>query len=87
YGVRVLAVDKAKDVFMAPRAIALDNEALRILQLAGLEAGDFEKCQSASKIDPRSASKIDPPFVKVADGSARPGGAGRDCAAGASAVR
>ena len=43
YGVRVLAVDKAKDIFMAPRAIALDNEALRILQLAGLEDGDFEK--------------------------------------------
>src|SRR5208283_3375576 len=43
YGVRVLAVDKAKDIFMAPRAIALDNEALRILQLAGLEDGDFDK--------------------------------------------
>ncbi len=43
YGVRVLAVDKAKEIFMAPRAIALDNEALRILQLAGLEDGDFEK--------------------------------------------
>ena len=35
----------------------------------------------------QSASKIDPPFVKGADGSARPGGAGRGCAAGASAVR
>jgi 3-(3-hydroxy-phenyl)propionate hydroxylase len=43
YGVRVLVVDKAKDIFMAPRAIALDNEALRILQLAGLEDGDFEQ--------------------------------------------
>jgi 3-(3-hydroxy-phenyl)propionate hydroxylase len=43
YGVRVLVVDKAEDIFMAPRAIALDNEALRILQLAGLEDGDFEK--------------------------------------------
>jgi 3-(3-hydroxy-phenyl)propionate hydroxylase len=42
YGVRVLVVDKAKDLFMAPRAIALDNEALRILQLAGVEDGDFE---------------------------------------------
>ena len=42
YGVRVLAVDKAKDIFMAPRAIALDNEALRVLQLAGLEEGDFD---------------------------------------------
>ena len=43
YGVRVLAVDKATEIFMAPRAIALDNEALRILQLAGLEDGDFDK--------------------------------------------
>jgi len=43
YGARVLAVDKAKDIFMAPRAIALDNEALRVLQLAGLEEGDFDK--------------------------------------------
>src|SRR5271166_2467230 len=43
YGVRVLAVDKAKEIFMAPRAIALDNEALRILQMAGLEDGDFDK--------------------------------------------
>ncbi len=43
YGVRVLVVDKAKEIFTAPRAIALDNEALRILQLAGLEDGDFDK--------------------------------------------
>ena len=42
YGVRVLVVDKARDIFMAPRAIALDNEALRVLQLAGLEEGDFD---------------------------------------------
>ncbi len=43
YGVRTLAVDKDKAIFMAPRAIALDNEALRILQLAGIEDGDFDK--------------------------------------------
>jgi len=42
YGVRTLAIDKAADIFTAPRAIALDNEALRILQLAGLEDGAFE---------------------------------------------
>lgn len=42
YGVRTLVVDKAADIFMAPRAIALDNEALRILQLAGIEDSDFE---------------------------------------------
>src|SRR5271166_3657422 len=43
YGVRTLVVDKDKAIFIAPRAIALDNEALRILQLAGLEDGDFDK--------------------------------------------
>ncbi|MCU6497018.1 bifunctional 3-(3-hydroxy-phenyl)propionate/3-hydroxycinnamic acid hydroxylase [Rugamonas sp. A1-17] len=42
YGVRTLAIDKATEVFTMPRAIALDNEALRILQLAGLEEGAFE---------------------------------------------
>lgn len=42
HGVRVLAVDKAEGIFMAPRAIALDNEALRILQMAGLSESDFE---------------------------------------------
>jgi 3-(3-hydroxy-phenyl)propionate hydroxylase len=41
YGVRTLVIDKASDVFTMPRAIALDNEALRILQLAGLEEGAF----------------------------------------------
>ena len=40
YGARALVVDKAMDMFMAPRAIALDNEALRILQLAGLDRRD-----------------------------------------------
>ena len=34
YGVRTLVVDKLPGIFMAPRAIALDNEALRVLQLA-----------------------------------------------------
>lgn len=43
YGVDVLVVDKAVEIFMAPRAIALDNEALRILQLAGVGEGDFDK--------------------------------------------
>ena len=41
YGVRVLAVDKATEIFTKPRAIALDNEALRILQLVGLEDGEL----------------------------------------------
>lgn len=41
YGLRTLAIDKAPDIHLAPRAIALDNDALRILQLAGLEEGAF----------------------------------------------
>ncbi|MBX7193393.1 MAG: bifunctional 3-(3-hydroxy-phenyl)propionate/3-hydroxycinnamic acid hydroxylase [Sandaracinaceae bacterium] len=43
YGVRTLVVDKAPDLFMAPRAIALDNEALRILQSVGLADTAFAK--------------------------------------------
>lgn len=42
FGVRTLVVDKATEIFKAPRAIALDNEALRILQMAGLEEGAFD---------------------------------------------
>jgi 3-(3-hydroxy-phenyl)propionate hydroxylase len=42
-GVRTLVVDKADGIFMAPRAIALDNEALRVLQMAGLEDEAFDK--------------------------------------------
>jgi hypothetical protein len=42
-------------------------------------------CQSAPNFDPRSASKIDPILETGAAGSARPGGAGLGCAAGASA--
>jgi 3-(3-hydroxy-phenyl)propionate hydroxylase len=36
YGVRTLVVDRDTQISRAPRAIALDNEALRVLQLAGL---------------------------------------------------
>lgn len=42
HGVSVIAIDKAPDIYMAPRAIALDNEALRILQQAGVGERDFE---------------------------------------------
>jgi 3-(3-hydroxy-phenyl)propionate hydroxylase len=42
YGVRTLAIDAATEIFPQPRAIALDNEALRILQAAGLPEGAFE---------------------------------------------
>ncbi|MFP3565009.1 bifunctional 3-(3-hydroxy-phenyl)propionate/3-hydroxycinnamic acid hydroxylase [Paraburkholderia sp. SIMBA_030] len=42
HGVKVMVVDKSREIFMAPRAIALDNEALRILQLAGIAERDFE---------------------------------------------
>ncbi|HEJ1441149.1 TPA: FAD-dependent monooxygenase, partial [Pseudomonas aeruginosa] len=43
YGVQTLVIDKVHDVLLMPRAIALDNEALRILQLAGLAEDAFEK--------------------------------------------
>ena len=43
YGTKTLVIDKAKDIFMAPRAIALDNEALRVLQMCGLEENAFDK--------------------------------------------
>lgn len=43
YGTRTLVIDKATDIFKAPRAIALDNEALRVLQLCGLEEDAFDK--------------------------------------------
>lgn len=43
YGVRTLVIDKATEIYRAPRAIALDNEALRILQMAGLEEGAFDR--------------------------------------------
>ena len=47
YGLRTLVIDKAPGIFMAPRAIVLDNEALRILQMAGLEDGAFATCAIA----------------------------------------
>lgn len=43
YGVKTLVLDKTDEVVLMPRAIALDNEALRILQLAGLSEDAFEK--------------------------------------------
>ncbi|MBD9415966.1 bifunctional 3-(3-hydroxy-phenyl)propionate/3-hydroxycinnamic acid hydroxylase [Pseudomonas sp. PDM16] len=43
YGVQTLAIDKVHDILLMPRAIALDNEALRILQLAGLAEDAFDK--------------------------------------------
>ncbi|RQT26347.1 bifunctional 3-(3-hydroxy-phenyl)propionate/3-hydroxycinnamic acid hydroxylase [Burkholderia contaminans] len=42
HGVKVVVIDKATGIFMAPRAIALDNEALRILQMAGVDERDFD---------------------------------------------
>lgn len=43
YGVRTLVIDRATGIYLAPRAIALDNEALRILQMVGLSDGAFDK--------------------------------------------
>lgn len=43
YGTKTLIVEKAPDILMAPRAMALDNEALRILQMVGLREDAFDK--------------------------------------------
>lgn len=43
YGIATVVIDKEHDVLMMPRAIALDNEALRILQMAGLAEDAFAK--------------------------------------------
>jgi 3-(3-hydroxy-phenyl)propionate hydroxylase len=42
YGVRTLVIDKATEIYAAPRAIILDNEGMRVLQLAGLAEDAFE---------------------------------------------
>ncbi len=42
-GVAAVEVDKALDILHMPRAIALDNEALRILQMAGLDESAFAR--------------------------------------------
>lgn len=43
YQVNTLVVDKEEDILLMPRAIALDNEALRILQMAGLGEDAFDR--------------------------------------------
>lgn len=43
HGVQTLVIDKAVDILTHPRAIALDNEALRILQMVGLDEDAFER--------------------------------------------
>jgi 3-(3-hydroxy-phenyl)propionate hydroxylase len=42
HGVRVLAIEASPTIFPKPRAIALDNEALRILQAIGISEGELE---------------------------------------------
>lgn len=42
HGVKVLVIDKATEIFRAPRAIALDNEALRVLQMCGVQEDDID---------------------------------------------
>ena len=41
YSIQTLVVEQATEIFNSPRAIALDNEALRILQMAGVTKEDF----------------------------------------------
>jgi 3-(3-hydroxy-phenyl)propionate hydroxylase len=43
HGIETVVIDKATEIFMAPRAIALDNEALRILQWVGLDETSFAR--------------------------------------------
>jgi 3-(3-hydroxy-phenyl)propionate hydroxylase len=43
YGVRAVVIDKATDILMMPRAIGLDDEAQRTLQMAGLADDAFAK--------------------------------------------
>lgn len=43
YGAQALVIDKATDILLMPRAIALDNEALRILQMVGLTDSCFAR--------------------------------------------
>lgn len=42
HGVRTLVLEQGSAINRMPRAIALDNEALRVLQLAGLSEGAFD---------------------------------------------
>jgi 3-(3-hydroxy-phenyl)propionate hydroxylase len=43
FGVKAMIVDTSTEIFNKPRAISLDNEALRILQHAGLVDGEFDQ--------------------------------------------
>jgi len=43
HGIRGVIIDKAEEIFRQPRAISLDNEALRILQWAGVDDSDFKQ--------------------------------------------
>ena len=43
YGVQTRVIDKLNDILMMPRAITLDNEALRVLQMAGLDDQSFAR--------------------------------------------
>ncbi|SDA93802.1 bifunctional 3-(3-hydroxy-phenyl)propionate/3-hydroxycinnamic acid hydroxylase [Sinorhizobium sp. NFACC03] len=42
-GISTLVIDKAPDIYAAPRAIAFDFDALRILQSVGLDENDFDQ--------------------------------------------
>lgn len=43
YGVRTIVIDRAANILNIPRAVGMDNEGLRIIQMAGLSDTDFEK--------------------------------------------
>jgi len=72
YGMR-----SAYDEIMAT-AIKRQHEPPRVV--GDLLSAEIAECQSARKVDPGSASNIDP-LCRAQTGSARPGEAGRGCAA------
>jgi 3-(3-hydroxy-phenyl)propionate hydroxylase len=41
YGLRVLVIDQGSEIYKLPRAISFDHDALRILQSAGVQDGEF----------------------------------------------
>lgn len=43
YGIRTVVIERSAEILNIPRAVGMDNEGLRIIQMAGLSDSDFEK--------------------------------------------
>src|ERR1700691_5728009 len=72
---------RARVIFVLVPVSSMNTSLWGSVRILGCRSG----CQSALNFAPRSASKIGPFWGLGADGSARPGEAGRGCAAGAGA--